>query len=587
MYEAFFSNRGIDNYKEYMNLTSSCELSYDLLDHIDDAVQMLDAYLKDRKPIGILVDEDVDGFCSGAMMYNYIKRMDDNYPVSYIMHGKAKAHGLSDDVVIPDDIRLLIIPDAGTNDCHQCNDLYEKRGIQTLILDHHEKEYPDMIGNKYSVIVNNQMSNRYTNKSLCGAGIVYKFLQALDDYYWNDYANDYLDLCALANISDVMDMRSFETKYYVKEGLSHIKNKCFQALIKAQDYSMNGHVNIHNISWYITSVINGCIRFGSSEEKELLFRAFIETDESFEYKTRARKDKPSETIQESIYDRAARISKNAKSRQDKAREKSAETVLEKLQENDDKVIVYDATNDVDTSLTGVVAIKVADAMKKPCILLQKHIDKYNNISYGGSARNINNSPIENFKDIVNQTTVMQGVGHQGAFGIIGLQINKKDLAIDQLNALLKDVEYDATYRCDYILNVDEVSPQFIATLSDLEDYIGQGLEEPIVAIENVVIPTKEIQILGKKEDTCKFTYNDIEYVKFRCKEDDVLLALLHNDSSKNEIVTMNLVGKPEINIFNGIKTMQVVVEDVEIVKKERATDDDLWNDDEDDYEVAW
>ena len=28
--------------------------------------------------------------------------MDENYPITYILHGKAKAHGLSDDVVIPD-----------------------------------------------------------------------------------------------------------------------------------------------------------------------------------------------------------------------------------------------------------------------------------------------------------------------------------------------------------------------------------------------------------------------------------------------------------------------------------------------------
>ena len=49
------------------------------------------------------------------------------------------------------------------------------------------------------------------------------------------------------------------------------------------------------------------IRIGSSDEKELLFRAFIEKDEFFEYKKRATKDKPAETIQESIYDRVVRL----------------------------------------------------------------------------------------------------------------------------------------------------------------------------------------------------------------------------------------------------------------------------------------
>ena len=52
-----------------------------------------------------------------------------------------------------------------------------KQGVDLLILDHHQKE----VDNPYAVIVNNQISERYENKNLCGAGIVYKFLKALDD----------------------------------------------------------------------------------------------------------------------------------------------------------------------------------------------------------------------------------------------------------------------------------------------------------------------------------------------------------------------------------------------------------------------
>lgn len=546
---------------------------------------MFDKHYNCKDLIGILIDEDVDGFCSGAMMYNYIKKMNDKYPVKYILHGKAKSHGLSSDVIIPNDIKLLIIPDAGTNDCIQCNKLFEEDSIDTLILDHHEQEL-SKIQNKYSVIVNNQMSDNYSNKDLCGAGIVYKFLQALDDFYWNDFADEYIDLCALANISDVMDMRSYETRYYVHKGLSNIKNKCFQALIEAQNYSMNGHVNMHNISWYITSVINGCIRYGSSEDKELLFRAFIETDEKFEYKTRAKKNLPSKIIQETIYDRAARLSKNAKSRQDKAREKATKTIMDKINENtSDKVIVYDATDDVDNSLTGVVAMKIADIMHKPCILLQKHISG-DKIVYGGSARNIAHSPIDSFKDIVNQTNCMKGVGHAGAFGIVDLSIGKKDTAISELNEILKNVEYDTTYKCDYILNINDLTPQFISTLAGLEDYIGQGIDEPIIAIENVEINTNDIQILGKKCDTYKFIYNDIEYVKFRCKNDDKILKLIN--SNINNIITINLVGIPCINIFNNIKTMQIVIKNVNIVNIIEDDNSDIWGENKnDDEDVAW
>ena len=94
--------------------------------------------------------------------------------------------------------------------CHHCENQHHHEHEH-----HHEKEE----NNPYALIVNNQMSNDYSNKNLCGAGVVYRFLQALDEENWNEFADDYLDLCALANISDVMDMRSFETRYLTDMGL--------------------------------------------------------------------------------------------------------------------------------------------------------------------------------------------------------------------------------------------------------------------------------------------------------------------------------------------------------------------------------
>ena len=255
-------NRGIDNYYEYLNLKSDVVIPYSRLDNIDKTVNLFMKHFENRNKIEILVDSDPDGYCSAAMIYSYIKQLDNSYPVGYILHTRAKSHGLDDDVAVSEDTKLLIIPDAGTNDVIQCKTLNEN-GIDILILDHHESEEK----NPYALIVNNQMSANYTNKSFCGAGVVYKFLQALDSETWNEFADDYLDLCALANISDVMDMRSFETRYLTDVGLSNITNKCFQALIKSQDYSINDKINIHNIQWYIIPILNGMIRIGSFEDK--------------------------------------------------------------------------------------------------------------------------------------------------------------------------------------------------------------------------------------------------------------------------------------------------------------------------------
>lgn len=578
-------NRGVADYNRYLNLDESVVEPYQNLDNIEEAVNLFMKHFNQKNKIGILVDEDPDGFCSAAMMYLYIKQMDSNYPVGYMLHGRAKAHGLSYDVKILSDIDLLIIPDAGTNDKKAIKKINED-GIDILILDHHELEekyrQEDLIfddalsGTIYeTVIVNNQISNNYPNKNLCGAGVVYRFLQALDEENWNEFADDYLDLCALANISDVMDMRSFETRYLTNIGLLNIQNKCFKALVDAQDYSMGGKINIHNVQWYITPILNGMIRVGSPEEKELLFRAFIEQDEFFEYKKR----RPAETIQESIYNRAARLCKNAKSRQDNQKEKCVSRIAEIAQHipQEDKVVMIDTSDILDNGLTGVVAIKIAEMFNKPCILLNKFLDKKTGkITYGGSARNIDNSPIDSFKDIVNSTNILDGRGHANAFGIVGLEIDKKDDALNRLNDILRDVEYDSTYRVDFIMDIDDVTIKIVTDLARLEDIIGQGIEEPMLAIENISLTKEQFEIFGKNEDTISFTIDEIKYIQFKCKEGNQLYDWIQNAWDENDSVVFNIVGKPSINEYNGVRTPQIIIEDVVVVSTNNSDDDEEW-----------
>lgn len=558
-------NRGIDDYRTYLNLDDSVIIPYEKLDNIHEAVDCFMKHFNNKDKITILVDSDPDGYCSAAMMYNYIKQLESEYPVDYKMHNRAKSHGLDDviDELITDEPHFLVIPDAGTNDIDECKTLKEK-GWDILILDHHEQEQK----NPYALIVNNQISKAYSNKDFCGAGVVYKFLQALDEETWNEFADTYLDLCALANISDVMDIRSFETRRIINVGLANINNKCLEAFIKAQDYSMNGKVNIHNVQWYITPVLNGMIRIGSSEEKELLFRAFIETDEEFEYKTRARKDKPSETIQESIYDRTARLSKNAKSRQDKIKEKCVAQLIEIADAvpEADKAIVLDTSDIVDNGLTGVVAIKIAEKYNKPCILLNKFFDKKSRrVMFGGSARNVNHSPIESFKDIVNEAKSFEwGKGHTQAFGI-NMELDKLDDAKAELNRLLKNIVYDSTYNVDFIFQQRDVTTSSISDMTKFDDIIGQGIEEPMVAIEKIRLSRSQFEIFGKNEDTISFLVNDIKFIQFKCKDGNKLYEWLNNCWDETDEIEFSIVGKPGINEYNGVKTYQIIIEDLNVL----------------------
>ena len=91
---------------------------------------------------------------------------------------------------------------------------------------------------------------------------------------------------------------------------------------------MHNNINIHNIQWCCTPLVNALIRVGTSEEKEILFRAFIDDYVEFDYKKRATKNEPAKMIKENIYDRAARLCKNAKPRQDRIREQVLAQIIE-------------------------------------------------------------------------------------------------------------------------------------------------------------------------------------------------------------------------------------------------------------------
>lgn len=560
--ETVLRNRGIKNVDTYLNLDDSVLIHFSELDNIGDAVQCLLKHLENDSEIHIINDSDTDGACSSAIMYNYLKLIKPNVKISYSIHTN-KQHGLSYDIKVPEETNLLIIPDAGTNNIKECKELKEK-GMDIIILDHHLAEQE----NPYAIVVNNQMCN-YLNKNLCGTGICYKFLQALDEETWNDYADNFLDLVALANIADSMDIKEPETKRLIEKGLSKIRSKLFKALIDKQSYSMNNIININNVQFYIVPLINGLIRAGDYDEKDLLFRGFIETDEVFKYKPRrkSKNDPEPEEINEDIYTRVARLCGNARQRQNNSKDKDVEKLLEYIDEkeyNNNKIIFVNVTDKLNENLTGLVAMNIATKYNKPCLLLRKVKNKPD--YYAGSARNINRSPLPNLKDYLEETNMFEYCqGHQGAFGV---EIHKDNIpkAIELINEQLKNVDFTSYYEVDFIIDIDDLDISFIKTMDELKDFYGQGIGEALVYISNIKINRNDINFMGKDNSTIKFVYNDeITFIKFRIGENDPIYKWLNDWENDDDFIFINAIGKVGLNNYKGILTPQVIIEDYQAI----------------------
>ena len=552
-------NRGIENWKQYLNLNEDCIHDFNLLKNIDKAVSCFIKHIENKSRIHIIVDSDVDGYTSASMVYRYIKQLGENINVTYSLHTK-KQHGISEDIEIPKDCELLIIPDAGSNDIEQCKELVEK-GIDVIILDHHicDKE------NDFAIVVNNQMCD-YPNKNFCGAGIVYKFLKAIDEELWEDYADKMLDIVALGNISDVMDMRECETRYYVDLGLSKIRSKLFKALIEKQSYSMNGVVNITSVQFYVTPILNSMIRVGSAEDKDLLFRAFIETDEVFKYKKRGE----TEESDEDIYTRAARLCYNAKNRQGKEVQKGVDAIDELIQEKEiykDKVMFINVSDILGETLTGLVAIKIAEKYNRPCLLLRRQkVREDGSLYYGGSCRNFDNSPIESLKDFLDSTGTFEFVqGHDNAAGI---SIPRENVAksIKLCNERLADIDFQKCFNVDFDINASDLSVGFIKAIDEMKDIFGQGIKEPLVHIKNIPIWSENFFVMGKNSNSWK-VINDEGYafVKFNVDVDkDEVLQIYNSNLDREEeysLGSIDVVGTVSINNYNNILTPQIIIKD--------------------------
>ena len=104
-----------------------------------------------------------------------------------------------------------------------------------LVIDHHET---DKISEN-ACIINNQIGE-YKNKTLSGVGMVYKVCQYIDNLLGVNYANKIIDLTALGIVSDMMDLRNFETREIITKGLHYIENPFFCAFVEKQSRSLKG-----------------------------------------------------------------------------------------------------------------------------------------------------------------------------------------------------------------------------------------------------------------------------------------------------------------------------------------------------------
>lgn len=523
---------GVEDINLYLNPNSSCLDDAKFYPNMEKAANLLFKATTNKYKIGLLVDVDCDGMCSATIVRTFLNTYYDIDPVIYIRQGKA--HGLrasaSEDIVEQikaDDIQLMIIPDAGTNDAPECHDL-KAHGCDTLILDHHKVE----INNPDAVIVNHHLNNGL-NTALSGTGVTAKFIQYYCEYYHVD-APYMDDLVAMSIFSDSCSLLPLENRCYADIGMNRVENDMIKAMLPlANRYG----VNPTGYSWAMIPLINAICRQEKIDDKRKLFDAMSGHGD---------------------IDEAIKMCKAAHRLQADEVKQIMEEVEPTLDLNHKVVVGY--AKPQDANLIGLVANKFMSKYHKPIILLRP----MNTTTWSGSFR----SPVP-LNEIINNSGYGRALGHDFAAGVY---VKKADLPklIDYLDTI--DFPDEPEINVTACLNASDVNVKMCQMCEDNKELYGTGVPEPTFFFQGIIYP-ENVQMFKKRTTTIKVTLDGMDFLMFMANQDQI------DDFTFSGPKLVNIVATLSTNTWNNATSKQGKIKNYSLDKVEAEVFNEDWEDD--------
>ncbi len=539
------------------NPTSKCAKGYN---NMELGLTTILEIIREGKIIGILTDDDCDGFTSSVVMNNYLERLGVK-PLIFFHEGKK--HGLTEDVIIDinsKNIDLLIMPDAGSSDA-----MFDRlnNNIKVIVLDHHlfNGEVPDNV-----IRINNQdILNEESNPNLTGVGMVYRFIQNLDMLLATNYSDEDVDLVALGQIGDSSDISNAEIRFIVNKGLHNINNKFILTILKDR-LERKEKITPRDLSFEVIPYINAVARIGSKEEKINLYKGLKQSPSFEEYETKKRRKKNRSTgkfeyidYKYTGYDKLYQELILIKKRQNTIIDDTLKQTIVSV-EKDGGVVLAKMEEGENRGLTGLIANKMTTIFNKPTILLLPNEEG----GYTGSIRG-KETVVKNLKDWCESTNTFNWVqGHENA---AGCSIDEDK--IDELIEKTKEIETVKTLEVDYLGN--NITKKIIKEVYDNRRYFGGKVAYPKVGIKNKTFLKRNIQMRGEKTLVLYDEREEIDYIIFNITEE------LKRDLSKGfgATITVDIFGEPSVNYFRGRQNYQIVVNKIERIEKNNKFDFDF------------
>ena len=453
-----------------------------LMKDMDRATKRLNKAIQDKESIMVFGDYDVDGTSSVALITLYLESLGLKI-LKYIPDRTNEGYGVSMkaiDLAISKKLKLIIALDCGIK-AHNQVDYAKKNKIDFIICDHHNPD--EKLPNALAILNPKRKDCKYPFKELCGCGVGFKLIQALDrDLIHNSDLVNYLDLVALAIAADVVPVIG-ENRIMAFLGLQIINSNPRIGIHSILKSNLKKEYIISDLMFFVAPRINAA---GRIKHAELALQLLISSNE----------------------DHANLLAKEIESLNSERRliekQMTSEAILQVEEDKEcNSIVVYSSS--WNKGVVGIVASRLVDKFYKPSVVFCES----SNGTLTASARSIKG--VDLYKIIKScDDLVEQYGGHKYA---AGLTIKKENIKLfkkrfdDAVSEMQSNQLIEKEILIESKINFDEITPKFFRILKQFEPF-GPGNKAPLFLTENLKLKGKPYE-LGKEK----------EHIKMNLKQD--------------------------------------------------------------------
>ena len=562
-------NRGIKTaadaraylYPTFDELHSPFELA-----DMDKAVERIRKAITQGEKICVYGDYDADGTTATALLLNTFRHID--VPADYYIPNRFdEGYGLSEETINKihqnSNAKLLITVDCGVTSVKEVA-LANELGMDVIVTDHHQptEEQPPA----HALISPKIPGNEYPYTELAGVGLAFKLAQGLIDD--KAFLESLLDLVALGTVADMAPLTG-ENRILSRLGLAELDKRerpGIHALCEAAAHKIETPIDGYALSFKLGPRINAAGRIDTADEVVKLLTTDSEDDAIRLASQLNEKNKERQELGKHIQEQAVEMIESEVNDQT-----VGIVVANEWDEEWDKKAKNKAKNKTEPKAKGIVGIvagRLKETYYKPVIVLAINGD-----TATGSGRCIDGMNLAN--SLVACTDLL--VKHGGHAAAAGLTIETRNIPKfkDAFNAYASEHLTEEALQPKLDLEFEtHLSLLTLDTLKELEQFepFGQQNPAPLFGKRRVKVIDGTPRTMGQDGSHLKMFVSDsgVKQCAIAWGAGDKLVTFNRPN------VSLDVAFSPQINEWQGTRSVQLVLKDWEVHSEGRAMNWDVF-----------